>query len=136
MSAPTPAELAAKEAFIGVVKAYVDLHDQLAQRTKELGEVRKKKKELGVEILEYMRANKLDECNIRGCGKLERRQTKRLEPLKKEHILQELSGLLGEPRAADVVVSIFGRRAVAETDSLRRVRKPGGDPPPAAPAAR
>ena len=129
--------------FREAVKAYIDMHDQLAEAGKRLRDIRKKKKELSEVITEYMRKNEIDGINVRD-GKLLRKQTKRLEPLKKEHIMEELaravgtpraehimeelSKTLGEAKAEDALVNIFSKRAVTNKDTLRRTRtRDGGD---------
>lgn len=109
--------------FRDAVKAYIDMHDQLAEAGKRLRDIRKKKKELSEVIVEYMRKNDIDGVNVKD-GKLVRKQVKRLEPLKKEHIMEELSKTLGDATAAEnTLVNIFSRRSVTERDSLRRTKK-------------
>ena len=112
--------------FRDAVKAYIDMHDQLAEAGKRLRDIRKKKKELSEVIVEYMRKNEIDGINVKD-GKLLRKQTKRLEPLKKEHILEELAKTVGEAKAEDVLVNIFSKRAVTNKDTLRRTRARGGE---------
>lgn len=105
--------------FKEAVKAYIDMHDQLTDANKRLRDVKKKKAELSEVIVEYMRKNDIDGVNVRD-GKLVRKQTKRLEPLKKEHILSELCKTMPETQAEDVLVNIFSKRAVTNKDQLRR----------------
>lgn len=114
--------MSAEEDFKAAVKAYIDMHDQLSEAGKQLRSIRKKKAELADVIVQYMKKNDIDECALQD-GKLIRKQAKRLEPLKKEHIMEELTKAVGEPRAEDILVSIFGKRAVAERDTLQRTRK-------------
>jgi hypothetical protein len=111
--------------FKDAVKAYIDMHDRLADASKQLRDIRKKKKELSEVIVEYMRKNEIDGINIKD-GKLLRKTSKRLEPLKKEHILSELSKSVGETQAENILVGIFSNRAVTNTDTLRRTKKRGG----------
>lgn len=115
----------AEDDFKGAVKAYIDIHDQLANASKELRGIRKKKAELADVIVQYMRTNDIDECALQD-GKLIRKQTKRLEPLKKEHILAELAKAVGEPKAEDLLVNIYSNRAVNDKDVLQRTRKRSG----------
>lgn len=110
--------------FKDAVKAYIDMHDQLADANKRLGEIRKKKKELAEVIVQYMKRNEIDGINVKD-GKLVRKEVKRVEPLKKEHILDELAKTVGETKAEDILVNIFNKRAVSNTDSLRRTKKRG-----------
>lgn len=108
--------------FRDAVKAYIDMHDQLTDAGKQLREIRKKKKELADVIVQYMKKNDIDGINVRD-GKLVRKTSKRLEPLKKEHIMEELTKTLGEARAEDALVNIFSKRGVNNTDTLLRTRK-------------
>lgn len=111
--------------FRDAVKAYIDMHDRLSEASKQLRDIRKKKKELSAVIVEYMRKNEIDGINVKD-GKLLRKQTKRLEPLKKEHILAELSKTMAEDQAENLLVNIFSKRAVTNSDTLRRTKKRGG----------
>lgn len=108
--------------FKAAVKAYIEIHDRLAQAGKELRDIRKKKTELADVIVQYMCKNDIDECALQD-GKLIRKQVKRLEPLKKEHIMAELSKALGEPQAESMLVNIYGQRGVSDKDVLRRTKK-------------
>lgn len=108
--------------FRDAVKAYIDMHDQLTEAGKALRDIRKKKTELANVIVEYMRKNDIDGINV-GDGKLLRKQSKRLEPLKKEHIMAELTKEVGDTKAEDILVNIFSKRAVTNKDTLRRTKK-------------
>ena len=110
--------------FRDAVKAYIDMHDQLTEASRSLRDIRKKKKELADVIVEYMRKNDIDGINVKD-GKLLRKQTKRLEPLKKEHIMAELTKAVGETKADDILVNIFSKRNVTNKDTLRRTKKRG-----------
>lgn len=112
--------------FRDAVKAYIDMHDQLTEASKSLRDIRKKKKELADVIVEYMRKNDIDGINVKD-GKLLRKQTKRLEPLKKEHIMAELAKAVGETKADDILVNIYSKRNVTNKDTLRRTKKRGED---------
>lgn len=119
--ATSPAARAAEDEFRSVVKAYIDLHDQLQESSKRMRDIRKKKAELAEVIMQYMKKNEVGECALRD-GKLVLGQCKRLEPLKKEHILEELSRAVGSARAEDLLVGIYSKRGVSEKDMLRRTR--------------
>ena len=120
MASPAPTTEVDPE-FREAVKAFIDMHDQLADAGKRLRDIRKKKRELSEVIVEYMRKNDIDGVNVRD-GKLVRKQTKRLEPLKKEHILAELAKSMGQAQAEDALVNMFSKRAVTNKDMLRRTR--------------
>lgn len=108
--------------FRDAVRSYIDMHDQLTEANKALKDIRKKKKELADVIVQYMRQNDIDGINVQD-GKLVRKEVKKLEPLKKEHILKELTKTVGEAQAENLLVNIYGQRSVSSTDSLRRTKK-------------
>lgn len=107
--------------FKEAVKSYIDLHDQLTAAAKQLRDTRKQKAELANVICEYMAKHEIDGINVRD-GKLVRKQSKRVEPVKKEHIFEALKQAVGEPKADDILLNIFGNRAVTNKDTLRRTR--------------
>ena len=117
---PEPPAQALDE-FKAAIKAYIALHDWLQQSAKEQREARRKKNELSQVIIEFMKVNRYTECALDD-GKLVRKESKRLEPLKKDHILEELVKTMGEAQAENTLVSIFGKRKVTETDILTRTR--------------
>lgn len=108
--------------FRDAVKSYIDMYDQLSEAGKALRDIRKKKNELAEVIVEYMRKNDIDGINI-GDGKLLRKQSKRLEPLKKEHIMEELTKEVGDSKAENILLNIFSKRNVTNKDTLRRTKK-------------
>lgn len=112
------------EEFRGAVKLYIELHDEIQRAMKELREVKKRKEALGSTIMDFMRDMEIDVCQLPDGGRLVRKQTKRVESLKKGHILTELTVALGdEVRAEAVVNNIFSQRAVAVKESLQRTLK-------------
>lgn len=107
--------------FREAVKEYIAVHDRLLETAKQLKDVRKKKAELAEVILEFMRANEIDECSLQD-GKLVRKESKRTEGIKKEHIFDELKNLIGETRAESTLATILEKRAVVVRDSLSRTK--------------
>lgn len=114
--------------FKEAVKLFVSMHDQVAQRAKELCHVRKQKSELAEVILEYMVRHNIDGCVLgEESTQLVRKQTKRVEPLRKEHIMGELAKVLSRrEQAEDVLESIFSNRAVRTKDSLHLTKRKAG----------
>lgn len=108
-----------QDVFKEAVKEYIAVHDQLNETSKQLKEVRKKKTELAEVILDFMRANDIDECALQD-GKLVRKESKRVEGVKKEHILGELKKVVDEARASELIENIFNNRVVTTKDSLTR----------------
>lgn len=114
------------EEFRSCVKAYVDLHDEIASSTKHLSELKKKKEALGQLIMEFMRSRGIDECELQdNGGKLVRRESKRTAALKKEHILEEILSLTGQDsgRAQASLENIYNKRGVEVKESLTRTRR-------------
>ena len=126
MDGPLPAQMAAQTDFKEAVKAYIEMHDELQRGARQLRELRKRKTELSRVVLEFMKTHEIDECSLQD-GKLIRRQTKRLEPLKKEHILDELRNALHDDQRAELaLVNIYSKRGIAEAEALRRTRTRAG----------
>jgi hypothetical protein len=112
----------AKNVFRAAVLEYIEADDKVKSTMAELKVVRKKQSELAATILEFMRKNDIDECTNEH-GRLVRRESKRTEPLKPDHIMAELRKELGEGKADDVLQRINNKRETIVKDSLSR-RKP------------
>jgi hypothetical protein len=109
--------------FKDAVRTYVELHDELLKSQKTLRDMRTKKDELGKAILDFMRVNKIDEFQV-GDGKLQRKNSKRTEGLKKEYIINSLKAALGsEDKVEAVFTQMNAHRNVIEAESLRRTRQ-------------
>ena len=121
MAAPTVTD----DDFRAAVTLYIELGDEIERTSKEMREVKKRKDALGNTILERMRAQDIDVCQLGDGGKLVRKSTKRVESLKKDHILKELCAALGgdEQRAENVLNNINSQRAVDVKESLQRTKK-------------
>ena len=59
----------ARDAFKNAVQEYIAVHDQLAEASKQLKDVRAKKTELAELIIDFMKNNEIDECALQD-GKL------------------------------------------------------------------
>jgi hypothetical protein len=110
------------ECGLAAVKAYIELHDELAASARQMRELRKQKDTLSNTILGFMKSNEIDECALND-GKLIRKTTKRVETLKKDHIMEALKKSLGEDESEKCLVEMYSARAVEEVDSLRRTKK-------------
>lgn len=121
------AESSVDNEFKAAVKSYVDLHDQLQASAKHLRELRKQKNELADAILQYMQKNDIDGCKLGDGGKLIRKQSRRMEALKKEHIMDELKKVVtDQSQAENVLVNIFSKRTVETKEALKRTRTRAG----------
>lgn len=111
--------------FKDAVKAYVTLHDELTESAKHLRDLKKRKADLGESILEFMKTREIDELQMHD-GKLVRRQAKRTESIKKDHILNELKSVMSDPAQAETVYSnMCSKRSVEVRDALKRTRVRG-----------
>lgn len=113
-----------QEDFRSIVKAYIDLTDEISRYQKQIKEIRKKKDAVGEVVMQYMRDRQVDECELRD-GKLIRKKSKRTEGLKKEHIMAQLLKLTGgdESVASEHLNAINSLRNIKETEILSRTRK-------------
>lgn len=112
--------------FKNCVKTYVDLHDEITASSKHLSELKKKKDAIGQLIVDFMKHRGIDECELQdNGGKLVRRESKRTETLKKEHILQELMMLVGNDssRAQECLEKIYNKRGVETKEVLSRTKR-------------
>ena len=110
------------DSFKSSVKQFIELHDKLKESSKALTDLRKRKEDLGQQILQCMRENNIDECALAD-GKLIRKQSKRTEPLKKEHIEGELKTVLEPPQVNAAIEKMFGHRQTELKDVLQRTKK-------------
>lgn len=112
------------DTFRDAVKAYIEIHDELARSAKQMRELRKQKDHIGDTVLDWMRKNGIDECELAD-GKLVRRISKRTEGLKKDFIVNELKSLYGgdEAKALASLQNIMSMRSVTEKDTLSRTVK-------------
>ena len=109
--------------FKDAVRTYIEVYDELMASAKALREMRKKKDAIGASILGFMKARKIDEFQL-GDGKLMRKNSKRIETLKKEYVIQGLKAALGDDARADAVMSqMNANRSVTECEQLRRTRQ-------------
>jgi len=119
MSGPQLTETTFKEG----VRTYIEMYDEIMRSQKALREIRKKKDELGVAILKFMKDNRIDEFQVAD-GKLMRKNGKRTEGLKKEYIINSLKAALGSEDKVDAVYAqMNSHRNVTECESLRRTRQ-------------
>ena len=115
--------MSANDEFRDTVKSFIELHDELAESARAMSALRKRKEQLSQRIIEFMKSNEIDECALAD-GKLVRKTTKKVETLKKEHILDALKKRLGDDVAAErTLVDIYAARAVESSDSLTRTKK-------------
>lgn len=110
--------------FKAQITEYCSLTDELGAAQKALRGLKKRKTELGQAILSFMGSNSIDVCELpAGGGKLERRENKRLETLKKDHVSAELvSRALPQAQCEQILSSIDAAREVVVKASLKRIK--------------
>jgi Family of unknown function (DUF5760) len=113
----TPSETA----FVHNVRLYLKLHDDIAQRSKEVGALRKQKQELKDYIIHYMRTNSVEQC-VSDSGKLYIAKTKSSQPVNKDYIFSTLSNDLGVQAAERLVEALWSNREVTVKETLRRTK--------------
>ena len=114
---------ASTQIFKESVKEFVDIHNQLAEASKSLKEVRKKKNELAEVILDFMQKNDYEVC-ASGNMKLVKRDSKRQSSLKDEYILAAVKEMYGDIDANKLMENISSRREVVFKPTLScRVQK-------------
>lgn len=114
------------EEFKDCVKTYVSLHDEITAASRQLSELRKKREAIGHLIVQFMKSKNIDECELQdNGGKLVRRESKRTETLKKDHILAEIMPLVNNDadRAKLCIEAIFNKRTVEVKDVLSRTKR-------------
>lgn len=78
---------------------------------------RKRLSDMKAALMAYMQRNNIEAYDLGDNAKLLRKQTKRTEGLKKEHIAGELRARLPEG-VDDAVTNIYNRRVTDERDTL------------------
>lgn len=110
------------EDFKTLVTDFSAAHEQQAAATATLKELRKRTREMQGNILEYMRAHDIDECEWTG-GRLVRKRTKKTEGLKKEHIEGELRKLVADGAGVEqAVTAMYNRRLTDVHETLAIVK--------------
>ena len=107
--------------FKALVLKYSSLSDELLAASKTMRELRAKAKELGENILEFMKREGVDEVAMEN-GKLTRKISKRTGPLTKELIAMELKKHVDEEKVPEVIQKIMDRRETNESASLKRLK--------------
>lgn len=122
----TDGDVVTPEEFKNLVVTYAAVHDEIATSRKHISELNKKLTAMGDLILRFMRHRGIDECELQdNGGRLVRRESKRTETLKKEHIVSELMSLVGhdDNKANAILESIYAKRGVETKDVLTRTKR-------------
>lgn len=108
-----------------LVAAYVEAHDKQKALAAEAREHRKRTKELHDRIVEVMEAEGLDECGLSSGARIVKKETRRTEGLKKEHIQGELKKLVGSDVGVEEAVANMYNRRLTDVLATLSVVKPG-----------
>ena len=119
------------ETFKQDVNEWLELHEEVKQKTEEIKESRQRKKELDKNILQYMIDRNIDICNLSNGFKLELKMSKTKSTLNKDAIIKGLFDFfqiyLSNPEflsksvqeKADMITHfLFQKREVIEKPSL------------------
>ena len=104
--------------FKEAVNEFVGIHKQLAEASKSLSLVRKKKNDLAEVILEYMIQNNYEVCSHEGAKLIRKSQNKR-SAMKDEHIIGAITEFLGSDVDTTKIMEIANsKREVVVKPSL------------------
>ena len=104
-----------KQALIDIVKSWVTTDNQIRALTCKLKDLRKEKKVKNEEMIQVMKANEIDNFDLKDGQILYKKETKR-EALTQKRLLDILSKhpQLGEEQAKHLNQFIYDRRKVTE----------------------
>lgn len=110
-----------EDEFKIAVRNYVTLMDELNEIQNGLKEKKQRVKKLGEFILEFMKTNEKEICNLGDSGTLERKRRKKKQTLNKtviENLLNEFFN--DKEKASESTRYIFDNQQVTETEILHR----------------
>lgn len=110
---PTP-----EDDFRTLVLKYIEVCDRMDQ----MAVLRKAKNELQKNIMAYMKANDVSQCNLRDGGSLVLKQTKTAAPVNKDYIAEQLATRLPPDEAHRIVAHMWANRNVQTKDALKRIK--------------
>lgn len=110
-----------KEILIEKVKAWVTLDNQMRTLTRTLTECRKEKKKKNEEMIQIMKANEIDNFDLKDGQIFYKKQTKR-EGLTQKRLLEILAKhpLLGGEQGQQLNQFIFESRKMTEKEVITR----------------
>lgn len=111
--------------FIQKVKGYLDICKDLDAAREEMKTVNENKKELEMEILEFMETNDVEELEADGGIKIRLRTSKSTKPLNRDAILAVLSKTMKKEEAELLTAQIFDNRETTERTAISRVAPRG-----------
>ena len=110
-----------KQALLDVVKSWVTTDNQIRALSNKLRELRKEKKAQNEQMIQVMKANEIDNFDLKDGQIRYKKETKR-EALTQKKLLDILvkHPQLGEEQAKHLNQFVFDRRKVTEKDTVVR----------------
>jgi seryl-tRNA synthetase len=110
-----------KQALIDIVKSWVTLDNQIRALSNKLRELRKEKKAQNEQMIQIMKANEIDNFDLKDGQIRYKKETKR-EALTQKKLLDILAKhpQLGEEQAKHLNQFVFERRKITEKDIIIR----------------
>lgn len=105
------------------IKNYVSYDDKIKKYNSELKKLRQEKSKLEQSIIKFMDKNQMNDTIIKltGGGKLLMSQSKRVESLSKQYILQKLTAYFGSEKDAEKIVDyLYSNRVITMKNSIKR----------------
>ena len=105
--------------FKETLRMYAELVQEVAKMEAELRPLRKTVGTIRQNLLGYMQSQDIDECKS-ACNSwsIRRRETSRVEPLKRSHIVAQLASMMSHAEAQAVMEKIDQRRKVMKKERL------------------
>jgi Family of unknown function (DUF5760) len=107
--------------FVKNVRQYLQLHDEITEKSRALAAIRKQKQDLKDYIIHYMKVNNVEQC-VSDDGKLYIARTKSSQPINKDYIFSTLSSEIGVETAEKLVEVLWTSREVTMKETLRRTK--------------
>lgn len=110
-----------KQALIDIVKSWVTIDNQIRALNRKMRELKNEKKIQNEKMITIMKANDIDNFDLKDGVIRYKKETKR-EPLSQKRLLEILSKhpQLGEEQAKHLNQFVFDRRKVTEKDVITR----------------
>lgn len=107
--------------FKDSVHEWMKIQDFISEQQAVLRQKRKRMLQLEYYITTYLKDNNKDYCNIGDKEALCMKSKKTTSPLKKEHIINFLKGMVSEEKAVEYTKQLYEMREVKEKNMIKRV---------------
>ena len=111
-----------QESFAEQVTRYITIEGHIKENGKMLNELRKKKREIGQSLLEYMQEKGIVTCAIstKAGAELVRKAQRSVQTLKRDHVEEILAKEMQDPnRAEELTDLLWDTRGVTEKEILK-----------------